>query len=565
MDGFVQQISADKNIYLCLSGGGFRAAFFHLGVIRSLRKNNLLGSVKTICSVSGGSIMAAHLVNSWPDFLGDDKRFEAACDRLVEFGQRDIRGRILRRWFLTLRWWGYGRVKSLAKEYRRFFGNKSIADLYRQNADPSPVPPPDVHFLATSFTSGNPCSFSSDFFSTLSGGDGFNDVPADLIKLDLAVAASSAFPPLFPPVWLKNDDFGQALGTDEGIYLTDGGVYDNLGIDYCAALIERLADKNAAIVLSNAGGAFDVQTKGFSWILPRTIRTTDILMWRAAAKTVERLGALATVPSAHISINQISDKSVLSTTVQKFIRQIRTDLDKFSRKEVAILTAHGEAVADMQFSVTPAPGQSANLLNMSHEEMVEVLKAARKRKWFNFADPATYAILLIPFVLIAGCLWLASNYWSLSADYTAASVDLTAARSDLTETAADVAALEDRNRVLQQQQVAAEPPTTSPVDAPSDYTVYIQFAGFARPQVAAAAQQLSGQFKWSVPAASQGGQRTVLANRLNEIRIGGEADRATAQRLGDDLVKTGLVAQPPKIEVNPKIPLRTLEIWVGQR
>jgi predicted acylesterase/phospholipase RssA len=50
---------------LALSGGGFRATLFHLGVIRYLAEKQKLDEVKAICSVSGGSVLAAHLVLNW--------------------------------------------------------------------------------------------------------------------------------------------------------------------------------------------------------------------------------------------------------------------------------------------------------------------------------------------------------------------------------------------------------------------------------------------------------------------------------------------------------------------
>src|SRR5260221_9114697 len=50
-----------SGIALCLSGGGFRAALFHLGALRCLNEAGVLRQVKTVSSVSGGSIFAAHL------------------------------------------------------------------------------------------------------------------------------------------------------------------------------------------------------------------------------------------------------------------------------------------------------------------------------------------------------------------------------------------------------------------------------------------------------------------------------------------------------------------------
>src|SRR5437763_5968466 len=49
-------------IGLALSGGGFRAAIFHLGVIRRLEELGIMKDVDAISSVSGGSIIAAYYV-----------------------------------------------------------------------------------------------------------------------------------------------------------------------------------------------------------------------------------------------------------------------------------------------------------------------------------------------------------------------------------------------------------------------------------------------------------------------------------------------------------------------
>ena len=46
---------------LCLSGGGYRAALFHLGACRRLNEWGILPNLSVISSVSGGSIFAGHL------------------------------------------------------------------------------------------------------------------------------------------------------------------------------------------------------------------------------------------------------------------------------------------------------------------------------------------------------------------------------------------------------------------------------------------------------------------------------------------------------------------------
>jgi predicted acylesterase/phospholipase RssA len=47
---------------LALSGGGFRATLYHLGVLRYLAEEGKLREIEAIYSVSGGSILAAHAV-----------------------------------------------------------------------------------------------------------------------------------------------------------------------------------------------------------------------------------------------------------------------------------------------------------------------------------------------------------------------------------------------------------------------------------------------------------------------------------------------------------------------
>jgi len=46
-----------RGLAICLSGGGYRAALFHLGGLRRLNELGILSSIDTISSVSGGSIM----------------------------------------------------------------------------------------------------------------------------------------------------------------------------------------------------------------------------------------------------------------------------------------------------------------------------------------------------------------------------------------------------------------------------------------------------------------------------------------------------------------------------
>src|SRR3954471_14945389 len=94
--------SAGKKIGLALSGGGFRATVYHLGLVRFLRDAGILPSVSHICSVSGGSIFAAHLALNWDRYNGTPDEFAAAAAEVLAFVRLDVRNRIIRRFPLLL-------------------------------------------------------------------------------------------------------------------------------------------------------------------------------------------------------------------------------------------------------------------------------------------------------------------------------------------------------------------------------------------------------------------------------------------------------------------------------
>src|SRR5262249_4821097 len=130
--------SGINKIGLALSGGGFRASLYHLGVVRFLRDAGILSRVSHITSVSGGSILAAHLVLNWNRYTGSPEEFEAAASELLSFVRLDVRNRIVRRFpfMLPLRWLGrllgrptrkLSRTGLLEYHYEKFlYGDKSL-------------------------------------------------------------------------------------------------------------------------------------------------------------------------------------------------------------------------------------------------------------------------------------------------------------------------------------------------------------------------------------------------------------------------------------------------------
>ena len=205
---------------LALSGGGFRATLFHLGVIRFLYEIGELPKVTHICAVSGGSVLGAHLVLNWSKYTGDDDAFQEATDKLVKFVRADIRGRVVRRWLLNFithvgfirrdRW---GLTELLQRYFDCFYEGKALCCLGEAGEGASE--PPDLHILSTSMSTGDLCSFSKlGFWADLP--EGVKDITVDSVPIALAVTASSAFPPLFPPVALPRQMLGASQQQSQG-------------------------------------------------------------------------------------------------------------------------------------------------------------------------------------------------------------------------------------------------------------------------------------------------------------------------------------------------------------
>ena len=88
---------------LALSGGGFRGTLYHLGIIRFLHDAGMLRDITHITAVSGGSILAAHLVLNWEHYNGSDDDFNKVSQEILDFVRLDVPDRIVRRFpFMSL-------------------------------------------------------------------------------------------------------------------------------------------------------------------------------------------------------------------------------------------------------------------------------------------------------------------------------------------------------------------------------------------------------------------------------------------------------------------------------
>ena len=230
---------------LCLSGGGYRAMVFHLGVLWRLNEAGRLAGLDRISSVSGGSITAAVLGLNWARLNFDAGGVAASfVDRVVTpvraMAGTDVDVPAVLTGLALPGATISERVQKLYAEH--LFGSASLQDLPER---------PQFVINATNLESGALLRFSrADLRDDLVGRIEHPDLP-----LAQAVTASSAFPPFLSPcvvdlsdqTWSSED--GNTLNRPEyrgRISLSDGGVYDNLGL-------EAAWNQCANILVSDAG------------------------------------------------------------------------------------------------------------------------------------------------------------------------------------------------------------------------------------------------------------------------------------------------------------------------
>lgn len=335
-------------IGLALSGGGFRAALFHLGALRRLNELGILANLRTISSVSGGSILSAHLATriTWPlsGVVQDwEERVAKPFRALTSLNIRNAP--VLKRYLLPWNWWNSGvQVKTLAAEYESKLTKLKLVDL------PSK---PNFIYCATDLAFGVDWNFRRDCMGDYQAGY-IRPTPPDW-PVARAVAASSCFPPVFDPLRMPFSPSrykdGKAQGPDAdtaraGISLSDGGVYDNLGLEPIW--------KDHAIVLSSDGGAvFDFEAdKNFFGRVQRyvSIQGNQALALRKRWLISNFLsgvmqGTYWGIASMTANYGPKAPPGY-SEDVVNMIGKIRTDLDRFSDAEKAVLENHGYLLAE---------------------------------------------------------------------------------------------------------------------------------------------------------------------------------------------------------------------------
>lgn len=378
-------------IALALSGGGFRATVFHLGVLARLAKEERLENITYLSTVSGGSLCAGLVMalnrNQWPSSQAYLKDVLPAARQILT--TRDLKSALIKKVVLNI-WDVFDpRANELAELLAKDWGiNINLNQLPES---------PRWMINATCYETGKNWRFERFRMGDYMFGYTYDtDYP-----LSAALAASAGFPGLIGALSLDTEgrdwfryrepvDDSLATGVDRirkrktepiqpaftTVHLWDGGVYDNHGL-------EGLVDYNRGwkkdidfLIVSDAAGrskpeAYQRGSKALMRIITG-VMMDQIRSLRARA-ILERMrnhndrGAFLQIGNSCSEIltaaakkDEIAEKCAGCLTPLEATQaaEVETDIARLTNKKFELLFRHGFENADYSLY-----GFSADLFN----------------------------------------------------------------------------------------------------------------------------------------------------------------------------------------------------------
>jgi NTE family protein len=391
---------------LALSGGGFRAAFFHVGVLARLAELGLLRHVTLISTVSGGSIAGAlyylMLLRRRPVTDTEYCMLVHALGEELRFGvQRNLRARVFRNVVKNADMLvrpGYSRSDRIGDLLDKVFYKRwnprparrfDFLTIDRQVELRHLAPPrgyPHLVLNATALNTGHGWQFDPTGMgeSTLPGDeqgidrntrlargwfrpDEVHPAPEPAVPeaqqdfpFALAVAASAALPGLFAPIAISG-----MYRPDIRVRLMDGGAHDNQGVE--TLLRSHLCSE---YVVSDASSQLEDVARPVT-VLPR-------LLMRATAIYGDRVREqqLVDLPAGRSTLIHLRDGLEAEEVnpvgyvppatpapapavpgvhpdVQWALARTRTDLDAFHDLEIYSLMLNGYLIAKARLPRAP--------------------------------------------------------------------------------------------------------------------------------------------------------------------------------------------------------------------
>lgn len=252
------ETSPFAHIALALSGGGFRAAGYHLGVLTILHRHGLLERVRAVSGTSAGAIVGLRWMQglargeSYPDtlfaiskYLSEASPLDGALEHATTRGTTLTQG-VAEQFESTL----FADSRHPTAQMRELFDARTHLE--------------EASFGATEARSGRAFHFSiSRGASARVGREGceLTRRSAEHLRLADVAAACSAFPGSLDPLVLPRDfhwpDADAQVAATESLGGTDvelvhGGLHDNQGIDGLVHCAQRLSTSPTLYLASDA-------------------------------------------------------------------------------------------------------------------------------------------------------------------------------------------------------------------------------------------------------------------------------------------------------------------------
>lgn len=321
---------------LALSGGGFRASLFHLGVLARLAELDMLRHIEVLSCVSGGSIVGAHYyleirnllqtkADTDKEMTRDDyvQLVERVAEAFLNGVQHNLRTRVVANPWVNLKMlWDrsysrtlrlgdlfeeflYAQVQDGEEHGPRFLNQLKIMPKDQQGERHKTFRPQDDNWRrrnkvpvlilnATTLNTGHNWQFTATYMGEPPGAidtqidgnyrlrrlyyDG-HDTPElyRQMRLGHTVAASACVPGLFEPVTLPD------LYEGKTVRLVDGGVHDNQGV---AGLLEQGC---TVLLVSDASGQMNADDDPSAGVIGVPLRANSILQSRIRGAEYQNL------------------------------------------------------------------------------------------------------------------------------------------------------------------------------------------------------------------------------------------------------------------------------------
>jgi NTE family protein len=359
----------ERKIGLALSGGGFRAAVFHLGILKWLAEKRLLESISNISSVSGASIAIGLIYsmnnNKWPtstEYIEDvlPKVKVIMTSRSLQF---DAISRLIRKlWLLNKR------ANVIAEAIMKDWGvSGTLSQLPKY---------PLWKISTTTYETGKNWRISQEKMGDYKFGYTCEpDVP-----LAVAMAASAGYPAVIGPYalktskykWFKYDHNGElTISVDPQskiVHLWDGGVYENLGAE-AFFKSDKLHKDIDYLLVSDASSSVKVQPrsrllhhKNLKRLITiaidqaRSVRTRQMMsylinnphqgLYLLIGNTAEYI--LGKRKVVHSSAEEIIRASLTKEDVKK-VKNFGTDIKKLTVDKFDLILRHGYEVMNCTY------------------------------------------------------------------------------------------------------------------------------------------------------------------------------------------------------------------------